>query len=330
MVTPSATGGGLTAGTTYYINAVDSDTVSFHTSLANALAGTPKVDLTGSITAEIRPLGVSNTTLYLNRYVGDAVDVNGETVLLGSSGISLTTTDNLITSTGADAGSAMGASTLYYIYVSNSSASPFASDLRASTTAPSLYNGVKYLGTSGNAANWRFVGWIRTNGSTNFIDSPAQRFVVNYYNRVRKALFTCPGYLNNGSTTSWTYSGTSWQQMNGGTGNLLEFIANGEDGVDVRLQMCACESSTAGSEICGGIGEDSTSVPITMGMFNPNTSTYQFMLHAGRTVTPSEGYHYFSGLVYCNYGPTTITVRADYGNAAGDIYITYLCGTVMA
>lgn len=73
MVTPSATGGGLTAGTTYYINAVDSDTVSFHTTLANAEAGTPKVDLTASITAQIQPYGVARSTVYFTPSKGDRI-----------------------------------------------------------------------------------------------------------------------------------------------------------------------------------------------------------------------------------------------------------------
>src|SRR5262245_28999016 len=75
MVVPSGTAGGLTNGTTYYINAVSSTSVSFHTSLANAEAGTPKVDLTASITAEIRPFGVSRTTVYFAPYLGNRIAV---------------------------------------------------------------------------------------------------------------------------------------------------------------------------------------------------------------------------------------------------------------
>lgn len=71
MVTPSATAGGLTLGTTYYVNAVDSDTISFHTTLAAALAGTSKVDLTASITAQILPIGVAGSTLYWTPYRGN-------------------------------------------------------------------------------------------------------------------------------------------------------------------------------------------------------------------------------------------------------------------
>lgn len=43
--------GGVTAGTVYYYNRASSTTGSLHTTLANALAGSSKVDLTASVTA---------------------------------------------------------------------------------------------------------------------------------------------------------------------------------------------------------------------------------------------------------------------------------------
>jgi len=69
---------------------------------------------------------------------------------------------NLIDSNGADAGSAPGASTLYYAYLSNSIASYAPYSLRLSATVPTD----EYLGTSGNAKNWRFVGALYCNAST--------------------------------------------------------------------------------------------------------------------------------------------------------------------
>lgn len=54
-IVPSATVGGLTAGTTYYLNRASAGVYSYHTSRANAMAGTSKVNLTASITATISP-----------------------------------------------------------------------------------------------------------------------------------------------------------------------------------------------------------------------------------------------------------------------------------
>jgi hypothetical protein len=66
LFTVSATGGGLTAGTTYWLNALSTTTIACYASLANAEADASRINLTASITAEIRPAGVQSTTL---RYV---------------------------------------------------------------------------------------------------------------------------------------------------------------------------------------------------------------------------------------------------------------------
>src|SRR5688572_2238125 len=131
----------------------------------NKAAAAPGSMRTSIVPAEVfqgRMQALGANQLVLQRYGGDVVEVNGENVSLGASGIALLPTDSLITSTGADNESGMAAATLYYIYVSNSSASPFPSDLRASEVPPTFRNGIKYLGLSDNAANWRFVGWVRT------------------------------------------------------------------------------------------------------------------------------------------------------------------------
>lgn len=51
--TPASTVGGLTLGTDYWVNVASGTTLSFHTTLANALAGTSKVDLTANVTQAI-------------------------------------------------------------------------------------------------------------------------------------------------------------------------------------------------------------------------------------------------------------------------------------
>jgi|GEM_PF-4776138 len=62
----NATGGGLTSSTWYYWNAASSTTGSFHTTLANALAGTSKVDLTASITASVTGITLSQSSAWTN------------------------------------------------------------------------------------------------------------------------------------------------------------------------------------------------------------------------------------------------------------------------
>jgi len=66
LVSVATTGGGLTAGTTYWWNAASSTTGSFHTTLADALAGTNKVDLTASITSSLTGLSFEPSAEWTN------------------------------------------------------------------------------------------------------------------------------------------------------------------------------------------------------------------------------------------------------------------------
>lgn len=60
------TGGGLSSGTIYYWNAASSTTGSFHDSIANALAGSNKVDLTGDITANVTAISLELSAAWTN------------------------------------------------------------------------------------------------------------------------------------------------------------------------------------------------------------------------------------------------------------------------
>ncbi len=267
----------------------------------------------------------SATQVSLQQYIGNSVDVNGLSVALGAGGIALATTDNLISSTGTDSGAAMAASTLYYVYVSNSSASSFASDLRASTTAPLAYNGVKYLGASGNAANWRFVGWLRTNGSTQFVDSDTQRFVVNFYNRIRKRLYSCPGYSDNNAKTTWTTASTTWTSANAGTGSKLEFIANGEDSV---FYTGLCMSDAGSVEHRGGVGEGSTTTP-AVGVRGLEGAGEIYILPVSKAYVPAEGYAYLELLVGVTSGTGTFVADDGRRGAAADVAATFISAELM-
>lgn len=254
---------------------------------------------------------ISTTEVRLERYKGDVVEVNGSNVSLGASGISVAPGDNLITSTGADAGASMAASTLYYLYVSNANASPFSSDLRASTTAPSLLNGVKYLGTSGNAANWRFVGYVRTNASTQFVDSETQRLVINYYNRRPLSLRITE------TTDSWTYSTATWRPWNNSTANRVEYISNDEDAVVLHFATYVHYNAALVTNVAIGIGLDSTTAPSSLSIY-PGTvvssaATYG-MVAATFCGNPGEGYHYLQLLEIADrstvfYGDAGVTYK---------------------
>lgn len=248
----------------------------------------------------------SSTQLSVQRYKGDVVEVNGEAVSLGS-GIVAISTDNRIDSTGADAGASLSVDTTYYVYISNSQASFAPNDLRLSTVAPSLVAGVKYLGTSGNALNWRFVGWVRTfsnAGTPNFVDSVTKRFVINYYNRRSLMLFVSE------TDDSWSYTSASWRSWNNDTGNRVEFIANGEDSIYAYFQGIAGSISTVRMAL--GIGLDSTTTPQTESVYGQWYVNFTISLASACVLTPNEGHRFLQCL---EYGGSNGVFYGDNGEA---------------
>lgn len=261
----------------------------------------------------------STTQLSLQRYTGNWIEVDGNAVSLGSSGLSLTTSDGLLSAAGGVTSTAPSTSTLYYVYVG---APPDgASQLRLCATAPSRLNGVYYLGADEMTRRWRFVGWARTNGSTQFTDDTTDRLVVNFYNRRASSILLTPGYADDDAETSYTTTSTTFVAANGGTGATGSYIANGEDAVDFSLPVYA--NTSAGGALVG-IGDDSA------------TAAYASVICATRTTgcvrmckVPSSGYHTVVVVIAAISGTTTVYADSIRSGSATDPYRTYLTGVVM-
>ena len=266
----------------------------------------------------------SSTQITLLRHNGGKIVVGTEYVDPGS-GLILVTTDNLITSTGVDAGGAMAANTLYYLYVSNSLASFAPIDLRASTTAPSLVGGVYYLGSSGNALNWRFAGLARTNGSVQVEDNTTNRLLLNYYNRKKKTLLAAPGYIDGNSFSSYTTSSTAWTPANGGTGSRISFLSFGSDNeVEFHAHFIA-DPSVSQIAALGISALDSTTD--TKVMTQTPTGARGIGSISWSTL-PTDGYHTCDLLVRVSGGVGIYYADNERGGAVSDPYLTYLHGIV--
>ena len=99
------------------------------------------------------------------------VNVNQKIVSISSGKTYNFSTTNTINSSGVDSGLLPLANTFYYVYLSNSM-STIPEELRISTTAPTG----NYLGTVGNPANWKWVGYVATDTSTATVANPWQVF----------------------------------------------------------------------------------------------------------------------------------------------------------
>lgn len=187
--------------------------------------------------AEIQLAGMYGTS--------GAITVNGEHVSC-TTFKTVAPTDNLITAAGADAGGACAASTFYYAYVSNSLATTFPSDLRLSATAPTA----GYLGASGNALNWKLVGWVQTTAATAFASSLTQRLVCSKFNPRLVNLYVT-------ESTSHSYTTATWRGWNGSsTSTKLEFITH-EDHLGSLINISAIMGGNVGVAGTCGIGIDS-------------------------------------------------------------------------
>ncbi len=111
---------------------------------------------------------------------GKCLYIAGELLNCSSAKV-VTTTDNILTSAGADSGAAAAANTTYCVYASNSLPVFASSDLRLCATAPT--DG--YLGAAGDAQYWRHVGWCRTDASTQFTNV---LYVASLFNPVPECL----------------------------------------------------------------------------------------------------------------------------------------------
>lgn len=269
----------------------------------------------------------STTTVKLNPYGGSALLVDTDVIALPAAGFTLGTTDNLITAAGADAGAAMAIDTLYHVYFGGTRPAFGAQSLRGSATAPTLVGGAYYLGAAGEATQWRYVGQVRTIsnvGVPNFADSLTQRLVASYYNRRRRRLFTCPGYADGGSQTTYTFTNTVHAALNAGAGASVEYLTFGEDAPQLnghfQLALAGVADVVLGLECAAAIaGTD----PIVAVRFNiadadkPGAVTHSDAAASGyRTAT----------LTGSNLSAATATIAADFNRlgAVADPAATYL------
>lgn len=240
------------------------------------------------------------------------------------------TTDGLLNAAGGVTGTGVAASTLYYVYVGNSRVPGAATRmLRLSATAPTLRadDGVRYLGAYGQAANWRFVGWVRTTAAPAFADDTTDRLVVNYYNRQRKNLIARPGYSDNNAETTFTTTSGTWTPANAGTNARVTYISNGEDAV--RFIAVSTATSSSGATAAGiGIGIDSTTTA-SKGAWVSNSTAFDSTAVSHSEVS-AEGYHTADILVVSYDGVNTVTYYADGGRdgSAADVPMTYIEGEV--
>lgn len=120
----------------------------------------------------------------------------------------------------------------------------------ARTDAVALQDGVTVL-SSDHAKRW--LGTLRTTGTTTTEDSLAKRFLWNNYNRVEKTM------LVQESTSSWVYSTATYRQANAAAANQLDYVT-GDLATVVRATTLIPMTNSTTQNVRTGVGIDSTTV----------------------------------------------------------------------
>jgi len=264
----------------------------------------------------------SATQISLQRYAGNWIEVDGKAVDVGSSGFAVTTTDGILTSAGGVSSTAPSTSTLYYVYVNET-------QIRLCATGPSLVAGVYYLGSTPLQKTWRYCGAAYVDGSKNFNDSNAARDLANYYNRLRKPLFTCPDYVDDNIATTYTENTAIWTKANAGVGSDVTFVANGEDAVYLEIHLRGT-LSVAGQYGCA-VSIDGVADIDGAAESNVLSANERDHLSCSRLYNPTTaGFHTASLCIVVSAGNLTVWADDTRRGAAADPAQTYMTGHIMA
>ena len=163
----------------------------------------------------------------------------------------------------------------------------------------------------------RYVGTISTSGTSGRTeDSQTNRFVWNYYNRVRKDMFG----LDN--SASWTYTSSTWRQANNSSVNQINFVVGlMEDYVTVFGTLAASCNPGSGNYLImlSAIGCNSTNGSATPGgavlgvASNSSLSgPERFQLQSRVETLPATGRNFFALLEsVTSYSGTPIIYGAN-------------------
>ncbi len=287
LLTPASTLAGLTTGTRYYFGRLSSVTGAFYTTLVDANADTNRVNLSASVTQQLIPSGIQQTSLKYSPYNGDQISL-----WTGSAWVARTFVETSIP---------LGTLTNdqgYDVFCFNNAGTP-AFELLAWTsksaraTAITLQNGIPVK--TGDATR-RLVGSFLTDSTTTTIDDAGgiasqvggKRYVSNADNPVRFPLRQFDG------TASYTYHIVTWRQQQGVAGNKVEVFTCLPRSFSATY-TCTGVSSATNVGLNTGVNIDSiTAQPYTTGTL-VGTSVFGVMTNTYETVVLA-GYHFAAGM----------------------------------
>lgn len=273
----------------------------------------------------------SPTNVALKPFQGQWIVVNRQ-LWQATQFADLTSTSNEMAGDGTSLGTPLPTDQLLYVYAC-SQLTDFNMTLAASGVAPTQVGTDFYLGTTGEAAYARFVGCVYMLSGA-FVDQLDARLVWNQWNRVQKAVYTCPEYLNDGSDTLWTCDVSGFNPANHGTGDSVQFLTGPTAGIltgDTSLLSITVTTASAapGAARFGITLNGSGDVECACGIANAapiGTSATCTKAFSSQSLWAHEQAYFLA-----DTGGLNLDLFADFaagGIAGSDLAATFLSGTV--
>ncbi|MCK9596782.1 hypothetical protein M0R19_06340 [Candidatus Pacearchaeota archaeon] len=242
-----------------------------------------RMTMVGSNMIQLTGIGGTNGLFY----------INGEIANLSTTIRTLDNLSTMILDDGTDSTSPTVAATTLFVYASNSLVTSMPNQLRTSIYSP---NANKYLGTTGDAKNWRLAGWVylvTASGTPFYYDENSALFAISKWNPKQKY-----GFISN--TTSHSYTTASWRTwLNNIALTRIEFIQH-EDFLNLHTMMQVYYYGTGSSGAnANSVGYDSTSVPddtTTIYFRNGTNDDNRFRTGSSGIQLMTPGYHYVNVL----------------------------------
>jgi hypothetical protein len=282
-----------------------------------AAAGTPGGRLTLTSGVAVTGTDVTGATLvYYTPAVSNQIPIAGLSTTFAE------LSNNSVNSAVGNAGPAVvAANSMYDFYVwSNAGTvtltrSPaWVSDTSrgtgAGTAERQLTNGFytnKFAITNGPGAGLGvLVGTARSDGTSQFTDSLAKRWLSNIYQATPRAM-SVPE-----ATASWTYAAAAWRQARATASNQLDFVqAVGGNALSARVAVCMSNSGITSFAVAG-IGINSTTTNSAMFAATQMLTASQIMpAHAFFSGVAQEGRTFAAWLEYSATGTTSYSGTAS-------------------
>lgn len=274
--------------------------------------------------AQCRLFGFAQNDLRLQPFNGEQIAVGGEVIYLPAAGLSCLYTATRINGQGNDTGNAPTPGQFLHAYVSNTRASFAPRELRLSLSAPVATNvaqpGVLYLGTTENAANWRYVGAVQMSPTGFFQDNFTGRLVASYFNRQRRALFVCPGFDDAGAVYGASPAAT-WQPLHAAAS--LAWVQFSDDVVRVSAHVQPNDAPSGFTDAQYALTDAVGSVRAAVLAGGGFMQFDDFAATGARSCS----------LVYVNNLLSDVDIRASLAPAGGEddsAPATYLCASVLS